>query len=67
VDIVTLVTITHLIAQCASNGTYNGAKRSKNGTQNSTAQGSYRLIPVVISPISNTILVFSHPSHSLVL
>jgi hypothetical protein len=72
VAVVTLGTLTHLIAQrSASDGTCNGAKRPKNGTHSSTcsstAYGSYSLTRVAIITILNTIFVFSHPSHSLVL
>jgi stage III sporulation protein SpoIIIAA len=74
-------TLTHLVAQrCASKATCNGAKRPQNGTRgsasNTTGNGSYSFTSVNASRVglvatSSTVLiavvVFSHPSHSLVL
>jgi hypothetical protein len=74
-------TLTQLLAQrCASDATCNSAKRSQNGThgsaRNTTGNGSYsfnsvnaslvgRVAASITFPIA--VVVFSHPSHSLVL
>jgi hypothetical protein len=74
-------TLTHLVAQsCASEATYNGANRPQNGTRDSarstTAHGSYSFTSVnacrvgrvaTSSTVPIAVVVFSHPSHSLVL
>jgi hypothetical protein len=77
----TFGTLTHLVAQrCASDATCNGAKRPQNGTHgsshNTTAYGSYSFTSVNTSCVGRVaascsvpiaVVVFSHPSHSLVL
>jgi hypothetical protein len=68
----TICTLTHLVTQrTASDGTCNGAKRSKNGargsTRNSTAYSSYSLTSVATGTVPIAFVVFSHSSHSLVL
>jgi hypothetical protein len=81
VVVATSGTLTHLVTQrCASEATYNGANRPQNGTRDSTrsttAHGSYSFSSVNASRVGRiaasstvpiAVVIFSHPSHSLVL
>jgi hypothetical protein len=74
-------TLTQLVAQrCAGETTYNGANWPQNGTRGSacstTAHGSYSFTSVNASRVGRVaasstfpiaVVLFSHPSHSLVL
>jgi hypothetical protein len=69
--------LTHLVPQCcASEATCNGAQRPQKGTRgsarNTSAHGSYSFTSVNASRVGSgtvpiVVVVFSHPSHSLVL